>query len=246
MKVSQKKLDRVEVGVIHTLEQVGLKLRNIRDTSIPPGESDFDLIMPPEEQEVWLNDSKVVGDKSIKRIIDEELRRKYRRRFASFMSKEHAHQVIDLLRSYIELCIPAARRGEVSFWGVSCLPQPRVYARINIYWQEVLTAFLSEGKLWFSLHTSRNYSPLETFSDKNWKRFIKKYPSVGFFDHRYQPGGPDQIKIEIIASEFKEFVRDPQMLPAIRLFNLRLMKKGPSNWGKNHCLELADRILEKA
>jgi hypothetical protein len=246
MRVPQKRLDQEEIRVIHTLEEVGLKLRNIRDTSIPHGESDFDLIMPPEEQELWLNDLKFVGDKNAKRIIDEDLRRKYRRRFDSFIKKEYACQVIELLQDYVRFCIPAARREEVSFWAVSCLPQPTVYARINIYWQEVLTAFISEGSLWFSLHMARNCSPIETLPNKSWNKFMKKYPSLGFFDHQYQPGGPDQIKVEIAASELQEFIQNPEVLPAIRLFNLRLMQKGPSNWGKNHCLDLADHLLEKA
>ena len=243
-RVPQKKLDQEEQKVIHTLEHEGFLLRNIAYASIPHGESDFDLIMPVKEQERWLKNFSITGDESSQRIVDEGLRRKYRGRFALLMKEEYAKQAIELLRSYVQLCIPASRRNEVSFWAVSCLPQKNVYSRINIYWQEVLQVFIYEKELWLSLHLARYNSPFEILSDKSWDKFSKKYPSLGFFsDQIYKPGGADQTRVEVAASEFEEFIQDPRVLPAIRLFNMRLMKKGPCNWGHNHCLDLADKLV---
>jgi len=242
MKVSPKKLDDAEQNVIHTLENKGIPLRNIAYTSIPKGESDFDLVMPVKEQNKWLKNLDIVGDKSTYRIIDKELRRKYKRRFTSFTKEKYATQVIRFLRSYVQHCIPGARRGEVSFWAVSCLPNQYVYARINIYWQEVFTIVVSENELWLSFHLAK--SPFENHSTKKLLKLFETYPSLDIDDkHKYKPGGPDQIRMMIHADDFKEFVQDPNILPAIRLFNLRLMKKGASNWGNNHCLDLADKLV---
>ena len=217
-------------------------LRNIAYTSIPYGESDFDLVMSVKEQEKWLKNLDIVGDKYKRRIVDEDLRRKYRRRFALFIKEEHADQAIKLLRSYVQLCIPAARRGEVSFWAVSCLPKQYVYARINIYWQEVLTIVISEDELWLSFHLAK--SQFENYSVKKWAKLFETYPSLDVDDkHKYKPGGSDQVRMMIATEDFNGFIQDPRVLPAIRLFNLRLMKKGASNWGKNHCLDLADKLV---
>lgn len=242
-RIPQNRLDTEEQKVIHALEQSRFPLRNITYTSIPYGESDFDLIMPVKEQQRWLRNPSVTGDKRSKRIIDERLRRKYRGRLSSFMKKEYTNQVIKFLRFYVQLCIPAPRRSEVSFWIVTCLPQKDVYSRINIYWQEVLTIFVYKKELMISLHFARYNSPIERFSDKKWEKFKKKYPSVNFFDHKYETGGSDQVQVEIAASEFEEFIQDPGVLPAIRLFNLRLMKKGTCVRKNNHCLDLADKLV---
>lgn len=241
-RVPQKNLDQEEQKVIHTLEHEGLLLRNIAYASIPHGESDFDLVMPVKEQKIWLKNLDVVGDKYKRRLVDDGLRRKYRGRLASFMKEEYANQAIKLLRSYVQLCIPAARRGEVSFWAVSCLPQKNVCSRINIYWQEVLQVFVDEKELWLSFHLAK--SPFEKLSEKKYNKLYEKYSSLGFFlDQIWEKGGSDQTRIEINANEFNEFIKDPNILYPIRLFNYRLMKKGACNWGKNHCLDLADKLV---
>jgi hypothetical protein len=241
-RMPQKKLNQEEQKVIHTLEHEGLLLRNIAYTSIPHGASDFDLVMPVKEQKIWLKNLDIVGDKYKRRIVSEDLRRKYRGRLDSFMKQEYANQAVELLRSYVQLCIPAARRGEVSFWAVSCLPQKNVYSRINIYWQEVLQVFVDKKELWLSFHLAK--SPFEKLSDKKYNKLYEKYSSLGFFlDQIYEKGGSDQTRIEINANEFNEFIKDPNILYPIRLFNYRLMKKGPCNWGKNHCLDLADKLV---
>jgi hypothetical protein len=55
-------IDEVEQHVIEQLEQSGVLLRNIMYTSIPKGESDFDLVMPLEDQERWLRDPAFTDD----------------------------------------------------------------------------------------------------------------------------------------------------------------------------------------
>jgi len=240
-RVTQKQLDKEEQKVIHTLEHEGFLLRNIAYTSIPHGESDFDLVMPVNEQKKWLKNLDTVGDKNNQRIVNDGLRRKYRRRLDLFMKEKYANEVTNLLKSYVQLCIPAARRGEVSFWAISCLPQKNVYARINIFWQEVLTVGIDELGKWFSLHLA--LSPFEKMSDKNFNKLTNDYPTLAVVDHIYKPGGHDQINMQISTQEFIQFIQDARVLPAIRLFNMRLMKKGPCNWGHNHCLDLADKLV---
>ena len=238
--IEKSQLDDEERAVIWQLEQSGWSLRNITFTSIPKGESDFDMIMLPQDQERWLHDSSFV-DGSGTRLVDPDLRRKYHNRYKRFLQMPQADKVIDVLKTYARFGIPAIQRGEVSFWCVSCLPKNDVYSRINIYWQEVLTVFTSENKLWFSFHLAD--SPFERLSNGALNLLFERYPQVGTFDHQYKPGGVDQIAIEVPSTVAQAFITDPDVLPSIRLFNLRLMKKGPCNFGRYHCMDLADKLI---
>jgi len=261
---SQDCLDDIEKKVIWRLEQYGLPLRNIVFTSVPKGESDFDFIMPPDEQIRWLNDHSFV-DFEGERLVDPVLRRKYRTRYERFSKTQYANEIIDVLKTYIKVGIPVARRSEVSFWAVSCgrnigevfsrtstgnnatsagWQTVKVYSRVNVNWQEVLTAFTYEGQLWFSLHVAR--SPLEKSFDVSLDRLFRKYPEVDNTDHRYIPGGQDQTSFDVPATIVKSFITDTSVTLAIRLLNLRLMKKGACAYGRFHCMDLADKALETA
>ena len=73
---------------------------------------------------------------------------------------------------------------------------------------------------------------------------FERYPSLKSQDLRYAPGGYDQIRLRIDGSEnAKAFITDKDILGAIRLFNLRLMRKGPCTFGRYHCMDLADTLV---
>ncbi len=232
------RLSEEERALIEHLEQEGWQLRNIALASIPKGESDFDLVMPPEEQERWLNALNYVDDGG-ERLIDPDLRRRYRGRFQGFLQMPHAEEVLDVLQTYVQAGVPAIRRGEVSFWGCSCLPTKNVYSRVNINWQEVFTVFTSVKSLRFSLHLAR--SPLqEVFGN-----ILERHPTLRYTGHRYVPGGQDQTNFEIEGAQAaKMLITDEDVLRGIRLLNLRLMQKGPCTYGRYHCMDLADRLVD--
>jgi len=241
-QVPRGKLDEEERSLIWRLERQGWPLRNVTFASIPKGESDFDLVMPPEEQERWLGDLGYAGEGG-ERLIDPELRRRYRGRFQRFLEMPRAEEALDVLRTYVKVGVPAIRRGEVSFWGCSCLPTKDVYSRVNINWQEVFTVFTSLNDLRFSLHLAR--SPLEQGFGKRESPLLKRHPTLRYIDHRYGPGGEDQSNFEVRgARAAKKLITDEDVLQGIRLFNLRLMKKGPCTYGRYHCMDLADRLMD--
>jgi len=292
-RVSRSKLDEEERNLIWRLEQNDWPLRNIRLTSsVPEGDTDFDLIMPPEDQVHWLEDLSYV-DLEGERVVNPVLRSKYNTRYHQhFKNLPYADQVIDVLRYYVHSGIPAIRRGEIAFWACSCLPARDVYLRININWQEVVSVWKADDKVHFSFHLA--LSPLDphkalnllfeaypkislttdaVFDDKealdqsiisliqenpdveiNPKHtdelertimpLFEAYPTLAIEDHRYEPGGQDQIRLIVsTADEALRLLQSAQVRQAIRLLNLRLMQRGPSNWGQNHCLDLADAIL---
>jgi hypothetical protein len=240
-RAPQNKLNSEERTVIERLEQNGWPLRNITFTSIPKGESDFDLIMPREEQERWLHDFDYVDDGG-DRLVDPDLRRRYRGRFQNFLKTPHADEVFDVLRTYVRAGIPAIRRGEVSFWSCSCLPTDNVYSRVNIYWQVVFTISTFDNDLWFSFHLA--LSPLKKVFGDPLLPLLVRHPRLKYGGRRYVPGGSDQTSFMVRGAEAaKAFVLDRNALPAIRLFNLRLMQRGPCTYGRYHCMDLVDRLV---
>ncbi len=129
-RVPRSRLNDEEHSAIWRLEQNGWPLRNIRFTSFPRGESDFDLIMSPEDQVRWLEDLSYV-DLQGDRVVNPTLRSKYTTRYHErFKRMPHADAVVDVLRCYIRAGIPAIRRGEISFWACSCLPHPNAYLQL--------------------------------------------------------------------------------------------------------------------
>jgi hypothetical protein len=241
-EVPRGKLDDEERSLNWRLEQQGWPLRNVTFASMPKGESDFDLVMPPEEQERWLDDLGYFDDGG-ERLIDPDLRRRYRGHFQHFLDMPRAEEALDVLRTYIKVGVPAIRRGEVSFWACSCLPTKDVYSRMNIYWQEVFTVSTSLNDLWFSLHLAR--SPLEKALGNRESPLLKRHPTLRYIDHRYVPGGQDQTNYEVRgARAAKELLADEDVVRGIRLFNLRLMQKVRCTYGRYHCMDLADRIVD--
>ena len=144
-QVAEPSLDGEEAKIVVKLKAANVKLRNILLGPWKGGEADFDEIMPLEEQERWLADLSLSGDADFKRLVDDELRSKYRRRFERFQAHPQHEQVVEILREYVKFGIPAARRGEVSFWSVSCWPSKGLFARLNLFWQEVLSIYATEG-----------------------------------------------------------------------------------------------------
>ncbi len=243
--IEENQLNVVEKRCIETLEKKGFHLRNIALTSIPSGPSDFDTIMSLDEQTKWLADLNY-SDFNGTRVINPELRAKYTKKNQKFEKLPYSAEVTEVLRQYIRTCIPAVLRSEVSFWGCSCLPpypDNSLYSRVNLNWQEVFTIFDDAGTMGFSWHLAR--SPLEKVFGKFLNLSLhSRYPTIKISNQLYRPGGQDQINLVLRGSKSAvKFLSDPKILPAIRLFNMRLMKKGPCVFSRNHCLDLADKLV---
>lgn len=239
-------LNEVERETIGAFERQGYQLRNIALTSIPKGESDFDFIMSIEDQVAWLNNSKSTSLDG-QRPIEPNLRRKYQTKYSRLLRKQGAEDAIFVLREYVRQGIPIPKSSELSFWSCSCLPtfhnqDATIYSRINIYWQEVFTVYLFNGVLRFSWHLA--LTPLEQVFGKNLSGLRKRYPNILVDNHHYAPGGQDQIHLEVEKADMAlKLISDKDILQAIKIFNLRLMKKGACTYNRYHCLSLADRLI---
>lgn len=246
-RVPEDRLDAQERADVAALEAAGIRLRNVALVSVPPGESDFDLIMPTEEQQEWLRDAERV-EESGERADDPALRERYARRYQQFAQSAHAAESIEVLERYVRTTIPVPKRSEMSFWYCSCMPSSRnpamtLYTRINVNWQTVFEVREASGRLEFVWYLPRE--PLRrAFGPLLW-RLRRRY---GLLSVRRSPlvqGDRLQVNIVVGGAEMaKQLLEDREVLAAARRFNLRLMRMGPAaNGHRYHCLDLADRLL---
>ena len=162
----------MEKNVIKTMQEKGLKTRNITYSSTVVGETDLDVVMPPDAQKRFEEDLSF-NDATGQRTRDDDFGGGWTRAIEGFLLRPQAQDFLQLLRVYLPHCVPAFVRTELSFWSLSLPPRPPwVYSRLNVGWQEVLTAFEGEdGTLWCSFHVAA--SPLGLFgkSKAAWKEF---------------------------------------------------------------------------
>lgn len=290
-QVKRSDLDLVEKFTRDQLQDTGHILRGVVGIIQLPGKADFDPIMPAEDQEKWVIDVEYV-DYSGSRMINPALRSTYTGRFSRLKKKAYYYDVIAVLKAYTKIGIPRVRASEDSFWSCSCLPKSNVYSRINIHWQEVLSAFEHEKEINFSFHFAMSpftksdlikeyFSRFQTFPfgiaandegynlviDVEYEEFIEevlenfdldlpgdlneylsyffdKYPGIIISNHRYDPGGHDQINFTVKGKEQAlQLLQEEDVIRAIRRMNLRLMRMGPCNYRSSHCLDLADQLV---
>jgi hypothetical protein len=87
-------------------------------------------------------------------------------------------------------------------------------------------------------------SPFADWTDEQIDKIDERFPSITQTDMWYKPGGEDQINFYIRAEEAKNFFMDPDILLAIRQLNMRLMQRGACIYGRYHCMDLADLLLD--
>ena len=248
-KVSQAQLNEVEQATIHALEAAGCRMRNVIFTNDIAGERDFDQIMSPLEQETWLNSIQpalLAGT----RIQDPALHARHHHKFVQWMEHPQAKDALAALKRYIQTCIPIPFQSEAVFWSLSCLPpfnntDVTILNRVNINLQEVLTLDQMKGEkdIFFSLHLSK--TPLRKAYGPAQVKLQFAFPLLAISNHKYKPGGTDQIYLECQGAEtFLRLLEEPPVVAAARLFNLRLMRKGATIWSRNHCLDLADELFK--
>ncbi len=235
-------LDIEEARMAETLEARGFHLRNILLVSMHYGESQFDAVMSPAEQQRWFDDVHFRPTDG-PRSVNDAFRAKYTRKFRHYRNMPDAEAVTTFVARYVQQAIPAARRGERDFWSVSCLPDSHLYLRVNVNKMEVLTLAHDKTALWASFHVARSpLSRLFLSSLHKWVGFGRG-PQYEILNGAYAPGGEDQLWIQAPLPDAHRLLDDPRFLAAARTMNLRLMRKGVNLNARSHCYDLADHLL---
>lgn len=247
-KVGKEHLAAEEKKMAQTLQDEGFSLRNIQLVSIIEGETDFDLLFSTEQQDRFLNDLDFNFFEGQKFVVEEQ-RIKYSKNFERLKSRPFFSNFIKAASLYVEICIPIPLKSEYSFWCISCLGGDWPISRININWQEVCSFLSSKETFEATFHLAK--SPLVAEFGSNLKGLFKQVPSLDFMwdgsgkPHTYEPGGQDQISFILSIQDFEPFLRIKAVQQAIRIFNLRLMRKGATIFNRHHSFDLSEAILKK-
>jgi hypothetical protein len=148
-----------------------------------------------------------------------------------------------------QIGIPVPRAGEASFWSCSILPgkqngKIRVLTRININWQEVffVTNNMETGEICYEFFLAS--SPFSIESDLSYFTRQIKFWDLIFDKIQHGPAGQDQTSFSVNSMQSAlQIFDDSTIWKAIRLLNLRLMKKGANNFSRYHCMDMADLLL---
>ncbi len=152
--------------------------------------------------------------------------------------------------------------------GGQITKRPFTVFRFNMNWQETCVVSQLEDNSYevllfialspFENHYQTTKSKLEKLQDRLMvvtstngynlnrvllKDLMKRYPSLGATQDMHPPGGNDQIMLYLLVEEAMAFIDEPVARHAIRKLNLTLSRKGPCNFVRSHCMDLADHLF---
>ena len=204
--------------------------------------------LKPEEQRAWLDGEATPADAD-ERDESLELRFKYVARFEKLLKRPQTEDVLEILRTYGETCLPIPRRTERYYWSVSCLPSTndKPLVRVNASWMELFT-LLPDGdgiRSRIILHLSdftTDGSPEPDHLDESFlEQCVERPEDVGHALWRSK----DILIVKVRgAASICKFLAHPRALRAIRNFNLTHMNRGRNAYQASHCYSLADVMLE--
>ena len=123
--VTASQLDITERALIFEAESLGIKITNAVHVSNVSGDTDFDLIISPAEQDTWLNATstkKKLEEKAKKIVLPEIQKIRFSKQFERFNAHPLSKRAFALFKQYLKSCVPAPQLTEYSFWAVSCMP----------------------------------------------------------------------------------------------------------------------------
>jgi hypothetical protein len=233
LPVALARLVTVERAVIARLERAKFQLRNHVFASFNYKPSPLDDVVSPEFLDRFLLGGG--NDWSGERVNLPDLRRRYSARYRDFEAHPAAGSIVAALRAYVKHTIPAPIRTEVGYWSLSCKPQRSegpLLTCLNIHWQEVLFMWEEGDEVWVRMNLAA--TPLIASG---------RVEADDMINTQYIPGGADQDYWDVPLDEFVAFLSEPDICSAARALNVRLMRKGRCNFGRSHCLDLADLVL---
>ena len=202
--------------------------------------------LSPEQQLAWLEGETTLPDTD-ERSESLEQRFKYAARLEKLLQRPQVQDVLDILRTYGETCIPIPRRTERYYWSVSCLPSTsdKPLVRVNASWMELFT-LLPDGdglRARIIVHLSdftTDGSPEPDHLDHAFLESCVETPEdVSHFLWKADTLG---IKVRGAAS-IRQFLVNPRALRGIRNFNLAHMNRGRNAYQSSHCYSVADYML---
>lgn len=204
--------------------------------------------LDPDQQRAWLDGETILAD-AAERAESLEHRFKYTARFEKFLRRPQADDVLGILRTYAETCLPIPRLTERYYWSVSCLPSTndKPLVRVNASWMELFTILpdAEDVRSRIILHLAdltTDGSPDQDQLDQDFlERCVERPEDVSHALWRSK----DILIVKVRgAASIRAFLATPRALRAIRNFNLTHMNRGRNAYQFSHCYSVADHMLE--
>ena len=200
-----------------------------------------------QQQRDWLEGKAAIPDVEERSEFLEQ-RFKYVARFEKLLRRPQAQEILDILKSYGENCLPVPRQIERFYWSVSCLPSTsdKPLVRVNASWMELFT-LLPDGeglRARFILHlsdfTTDGSEEPENLDEALLEQCVSRPEDVS---HSVWSGKAILIVKVRGSASIRSFLADARALRAIRSFNLTHLNRGRNAYQASHCYSLADCML---
>lgn len=234
-----------ERQTIHILDSHDIPLHNKVHISLPYGSSEFDILLTPEEQEIWLESSQNPSDMHINERPQIETTKLLsdQRKLQKFRQLTEHKAISQLLRTYITTTVPVYFRSEGRFWAMSCLPSTFGGWRAAVVNMSTMEAFVvfKDGSCFINLAGSV-FS--QAYSDS---AFFKRYPQTELHTSNYQAAGFDQLNIRChdLATSLA-VIQDPSIQAAARLLNLSLVRQRATLHSRAHSPSLVSALFDRS
>jgi hypothetical protein len=247
-------LDGTERTLIFKAESLGLKITNAVHVTSVVGDTDFDLVVPTDEQYAWLNApirSANFDRPDPKIVLPEAQKIRFSKHFFRFSKHPLSSRALALFKQYVDNCVPAPRRTEYSFWAVSCMPSgsgewPRLLC-VNAAFMEIFVVG------WTKQNPTLLWSFVNVAEDvllAHWKslnRLRKAFPFLRVERTEYRDAGQYQLRLLCEdGTPMERLLADPGISKAAATLVLRVMRKRATIFGKYHSPQLANLALSAA
>ncbi len=209
-----------------------------------------------DRQRDWLEHGTAPPDAAERAEQSLEQRFKYAARFEKLLRRPQAEDVLDILRSYAETCLPVPRMTERYYWSVSCLPSTndKPLTRVNASWMELFTLLpdtcpepgrSGDGlRARIILHladfTADGSTEPDHLDHALLETCVERPEDIS---HSIWNGKAILIAKVRGAASIRHFLANPHALRAIRHFNLTHLNRGRNAYQASHCYSLADVML---
>lgn len=226
-----------------------MKLKADRNAPVRRPTTGLRQFVDLERQRDWMEGKAVLSDAD-KRSDSPELRFKYVARFQKLRRRPQAQEVLKILRTYAQNCIPAPRKTERHYWSVSCLPSTsdKPLTRINASWMELFTLYADgDGiRARFIVHLSDFTTDRSLEQDHVDESLLERCAATPEDVSYFFPRGKDMFGVKVRGSaSIRKFLATRRALRAIRAFNLTHMNRGRNAYQASHCYSVADYMLDQ-
>lgn len=249
--VPKAALNETEKNLIFRAEALGARLKNAVHVSSVEGETDLDLIVPPDEQTKFHAEvPHTQTDLAQQIFLPVSQIDRFSKNYKKYLTHPMEGWATDLLAKYITHCIIKPRSTEYSFWSATCMPStnmntwPRLFS-INAATMELFVAGFEKktGTAWSFITVA------DDILEKYWPSFddfLDEFPLIEPIERGYRDAGRRQITLSTQGtSTMRDLLNDSRVVEAAGILALRVMRKRSNFYAKYHCQQLVNHAIEK-